>query len=710
MWSLVLNNMLPILPSSHRLDTTRRNTITRSDNSSAFLRCSDISHCGFSEKRQPVGFPAFSFKLVSAFSHHVRSVICKSSSKYMPGANTTSVIATVQSVEPLWYRSDLYLIRKSMREDSMAGAMPEHPITLVVKPADPLPASVANQYEIPKMAFYTAIFSLCASASKIFFARKTQLRSKIWCSHVTAILLGVSLCNVAEAQFVQQSGNVTPGHSSCFAAPGVVYDCGAPGGGVSVVGSTTQNDLAAFNGSGSLIDSGISPSATSNISGLWNFNGGATTPTLPLSDNSTKIATTAFVNAFITGGFTTKTLTIADTITNSASDVLTGILYVDKTVNFSSPGGASTGIFSAIYGQNNVSQGTWSNQVGVYGIINNSNTQHSQPLSTASAVGVYGVGVCEIIGCSSTWGGVMAAYDVSAQASPPFPLIGLEVDNYANGVGAGNRVGIQIVAGTPLGTGTVNSVDHGILFAGSGAAGNGQFVNLIDGSTAKTQNGIVLASMTITGIAWNSPGTQIDNVGNTIFQSLALAGCSIGGNVFCTPNAGGASFGGPTTFISTVAFTGGVPALSNGVASISGSAVAGALITGQGSSYDVFIENKNGGAVCSVATGTTIWGCGSLTVTTTLTLPDSTTWTSGGLSALTVGAVTASAVTATGAIKGQSLTATGAATTTASQTSIGNATTVAGSGNCPSGTVGGKSVAGCINVGVGASAQVIPYF
>lgn len=104
------------------------------------------------------------------------------------------------------------------------------------------------------------------------------------------------LCAIpSHAQNVRQSGNVTPGHAACWAVTGVVYDCGSPGGGVSVVGSTTTNDFVAFNGSGSLIDSGINPANTSNISGLWNFNGGATAPTRSNGDNSTYLATTAFV-------------------------------------------------------------------------------------------------------------------------------------------------------------------------------------------------------------------------------------------------------------------------------------------------------------------------------------------------------------------------------------------------------------------------------
>lgn len=110
--------------------------------------------------------------------------------------------------------------------------------------------------------------------------------------------LAFALCPfVAQAQSVQQSGIITPGHAACWAITGVIFDCGAPGGGVSVVGSTTTNDFVAFNASGSLIDSGINPANTSNISGLWNFNGGATAPTRAAGDNTTNVATTAFVNA-----------------------------------------------------------------------------------------------------------------------------------------------------------------------------------------------------------------------------------------------------------------------------------------------------------------------------------------------------------------------------------------------------------------------------
>ena len=119
------------------------------------------------------------------------------------------------------------------------------------------------------------------------------------------LAIGVFLfCAVnASAQSVQQSGVITPGHAACWAITGVIYDCGATNGGISVVGSTTTNDFAAFNGSGSLIDSGINPTSTSSWSGLQNFNGGATVPTRSTGDSTTNAASTTFVQNAIQNYF-----------------------------------------------------------------------------------------------------------------------------------------------------------------------------------------------------------------------------------------------------------------------------------------------------------------------------------------------------------------------------------------------------------------------
>jgi len=41
---------------------------------------------------------------------------------------------------------------------------------------------------------------------------------------------------------------------------------------------------------------------------------------------------------------------------------------------------------------------------------------------------------------------------------------------------------------------------------------------------------------------------------------------------------------------------------------------------------------------------------------------------------------------------------------------LGAMVTSAGSGNCPSGTVGGQTVAGCLTINNGGTARVVPFF
>lgn len=115
-------------------------------------------------------------------------------------------------------------------------------------------------------------------------------------------LLAAALCAVsfvASAQSVRQSGTVTPGHTSVWVAPGVIADGGAPGAAI-ITGASTVNDFVCIGMSGTLIDCGLSATATNNWSGLQNFNGGATAPTRSAGDSTTNVATTAFVAGAIT--------------------------------------------------------------------------------------------------------------------------------------------------------------------------------------------------------------------------------------------------------------------------------------------------------------------------------------------------------------------------------------------------------------------------
>lgn len=68
----------------------------------------------------------------------------------------------------------------------------------------------------------------------------------------------------------------------------------------------------------------------------------------------------------------------------------------------------------------------------------------------------------------------------------------------------------------------------------------------------------------------------------------------------------------------TELFTGGVPSLSNGNASVAASSTKGGLFTGKGSVSDVTIQNGAGSDVCTIATGTTTINCATLTLTNKL--------------------------------------------------------------------------------------------
>lgn len=113
-----------------------------------------------------------------------------------------------------------------------------------------------------------------------------------------ALLLAL-LSTAAHAQSVRQSGNITPGHVASWVTTGVIAD-GGPASGTTIVGATTQNDFVCFNGSGSLIDCGLSATGTNNWTGLQNFNGGATAPTRAALDSTTNVATTQFVTSAAT--------------------------------------------------------------------------------------------------------------------------------------------------------------------------------------------------------------------------------------------------------------------------------------------------------------------------------------------------------------------------------------------------------------------------
>ena len=260
------------------------------------------------------------------------------------------------------------------------------------------------------------------------------------------------------------------------------------------IGGTTPN-VAAFTTLGA--------SLASTIAGL---------PFNPSFAPLSSFSTPAHPGILLTGGIP---LYISGAPTTSAQDTPAGTLYVTKNTNYT--GVPSAGSPPAIYGANFVAPGAQGPQAGVLGYVANSNTAGSQPGGSSGAIGIYGIGACEVAGATATWGGVIAGYDNSGQSNPPHPLIGLEIDVYANGTDSGlMRVGLQIVSATP-GSGSTPTVGHGILMGGT-------YGNLFDAATSTAANGILLGGMTLSGVAFNSPGFQIDNLGNAIVNTLASAG------------------------------------------------------------------------------------------------------------------------------------------------------------------------------------------
>lgn len=92
-------------------------------------------------------------------------------------------------------------------------------------------------------------------------------------------------------------------------------------------------------------------------------------------------------------------------------------------------------------------------------------------------VAFYGQGNKRAVG--GTWGGVFEARDFTQVANPVGGLVGLEVDVFANGTDTGiERIGVDVVTGKGVSTGTLPTVGVGIRIGPTGAIPtNGQYSN-----------------------------------------------------------------------------------------------------------------------------------------------------------------------------------------------------------------------------------------
>ena len=309
----------------------------------------------------------------------------------------------------------------------------------------------------------------------------------------------------------------------CSPAPNVDNSC-------SVAGMLASPTITSPVINGTITGSALTPYITAYLAGNVSISGVPFTAAITPTNN---FGAAPFPGILLPTG---NPLYISGKPLSASEDRPSGTLYVAKdTTGYT--GAAPTGTLSAIHGFNNVGDNINSPQTGVLGESYNGGTHNSQPGGSAGAVGTYGAAYCGVAGCTATWGGVIAAYDVSGQSNPTNPLIGLEVDNYAHGTDSGlNRVGIQIAAGVPT-AGTINTVGHGILMAADGTTG--QFTNMIDGTSSHTQNIMTFGNVTCTGIAFNSPSYQLDCRGNMIANSVQL----IAHTVATLPTCGSALYG-----------------------------------------------------------------------------------------------------------------------------------------------------------------------
>lgn len=290
-----------------------------------------------------------------------------------------------------------------------------------------------------------------------------------------------------------------------------------------VAASTTG--VSAFNtrtGNVTLTSSDVTTALTYTPANIVSpsFTGTPTAPTQLTSDDSTKIATTAFVKAAVAGSttgvasFNTRTgavtltgndvksaletamnagpLTIA---TTAASSTATS-LYLTRNASYT--GGTQGYVNSALFMDTTAGAGNTSFEWGFTSRLNN----YAGGLT--ENVGAYFQGNKYSTG--STFGSVSEVCDMTNAATGinSGGVIGMEVDVWCNGPDTGSkRVGIDLVVGNAqsirgLGSGIGKGISHAgmRIYPYNGNPVNGEFVH-----------GIIISSATSAGLVNNATGT-----------------------------------------------------------------------------------------------------------------------------------------------------------------------------------------------------------
>ena len=320
--------------------------------------------------------------------------------------------------------------------------------------------------------------------------------------------------------------NVTPGHNSCWATTGVIYDCGVTSG-PSIVGSTTQNDFTAFNGSGSLIDSGISAVNTNSMTALWNFNGGLTGAVNGVNVTGTPSAGNVPV-ATSSSAASWGTVAASSFATQAANSVLAGpssgsaAIPTFRTLGISDLPITGTPSAGFVPVASSSTAATWRQANFInpldYGAANNGTTDDTTALTNAIAAaaasgqtlylaGSYGVTELNLHGTAANPISVTGRATLVGLAATATPAL-LDVSGYVDINGA--------LAVTAAFNANYTSC---IWYHGNGAGGaNGQYTNFYSTTTAGCL------------IGWR--------IGDVAYPSAANSEVSVfGGNTYGTPTA-----------------------------------------------------------------------------------------------------------------------------------------------------------------------------
>lgn len=247
------------------------------------------------------------------------------------------------------------------------------------------------------------------------------------------------------------------------------------------------------------------------------------------------------------------------------------------------------------------------------------------------------------------------------------------LDTYV-GVGAGSHAPTISGSGgnnTGVGAFALLNVNGG---SGNSAFGNGALLNLTTG-------------VNNTGIGISAGAAMTTGTGNMAIGTSALASVTTGQN-----NVGI-----------------GLNALINATASNNTAIGEQALSSLTSGSANTAIGPGAGGGITTGGNDTIIGGCAGLSaaLANAIGLCDG-----AGTLRFDWGITTASTMTLAGPVKSTTgfIATAVAPTVAAAQIGYGSTTVAAGSGTCPSGTVGGQTVAGCIVVNIAGTAKNVPYF